>query len=224
MRCVRHWVRALTLVALVGAGPAYATSVTVQITGTWTTVADNANVLGGTVVNGTSYVATLVYDDATADTDPDPNAGAYDVPAASSDLSITTAGFTFTPGATALLGIAIDNNNSFGEDAIFLFTDGYTASGLPGGISLGGTRFANPTLTDTSGTAHSSDALSALPWSIGSYNITSFYFFAGVLGAGANKFIELQGTITGLTVLPEPSILPLIALGGLAIAWARRRG
>jgi large repetitive protein len=223
MRCVRHLLWTIALAAFV-AGPAAATSVTVQITGTWSSVTDNASVLGGTVIAGTSYVATLVYDDTTPDTDPDPNAGGYDVPAATSDLSISTSTFTFTPGAASLLGIAIDNNNAFGEDALFLFTDGYTATGLPAGITLGGTRYANPTLTDTSGTAYSSDALSALPWVIGDYDITSFYFFSQIVGAGSNKFIELQGTITGLSVLPEPSTLALTALALLALGLQRIRG
>jgi hypothetical protein len=150
--------------------------------------------------------------------------GAYDVPAATSDLTLTTSTFTFTPGVASLLGIAIDDGNGFGEDAVLLFADGYTATGLPVGISLSGTRFANPTLTDTSGTAHSSDDLTGLPWTISSYDQTSFYFFSGIAGAGPGSFIELQGTITGLAVLPEPSGLILLAAAGLILLGARVRG
>lgn len=223
MRRALHLLWTLTLAALAVPPAAHAVGVTVQISGTWDSVFDNANVLGGTVTAGTGFVATLLYDDSTADSDPSPNGGAYDVPAASSDLTITTSTFVFTPGTVSLLGIAIDDDNGFGEDGIFLFADGYTGTGLPSGISLGGTRYANPTLTDTSGTAHSSDALTALPWSIGSYDLTSFFFTAGVVGAGAGKMITLQGTITGLAVLPEPSVLVLVGLAGLAIAGISTR-
>jgi hypothetical protein len=222
MRRALHLLWILTLATFAAPPVAHATSVTVQISGTWDSVFDNANVLGGTVTVGTSFVATLVYDDNTADSDPSPNAGAYDVPAGDSDLTITTSTFVFSPGIAALLGIAVDDDNGFGEDAIFLFADGYTATGLPSGISLGGTRYANPTLTDTTGTAHSSDDLTALPWSAGSYDMTSFFFTAGVVGAGAGKMITLQGTITGLAVLPEPSVLLLMALAGLTLVAVSR--
>jgi hypothetical protein len=222
MRRARHLLWILALAAL-AAAPAYATSVTVQITGTWSSVTDNANVFGGSVGIGTSFSATLIYDDATADGDPDPNVGSFSVAAAASDLSITTSSFVFTPGGSAPLAMAVENDNAFGEDTVFLFADGYTASGLPLGISLTGTRYANPTLTDTSATAHVSGALTGLPWSIGSYDISSFYFFSQIAGAGANKFIELQGTVTELTLLPEPSTAFLCILAGLAIAAARIR-
>jgi hypothetical protein len=208
----------LTFTALAAAPAAHATSVTVQISGTWDSVIDNANVLGGSVTVGTSFVATLVYDDGTLDSDPSSNAGAYDVPALSSDLTIATSTFVFSPGSASVLGIAIDDDNSFGEDALFLFVDGYTATGLPVGISLGGTRYANPTFVDTTSTAHSSDDLTDLPWSSGAYDVTSFFFTAGVVGAGAGKVITLQGTATGFAILPEPSTLVLFTLGCLAIA------
>lgn len=222
MRRARHLLWILALTALTTA-PAHATSVTVLITGTWDSVTDNGNVLGGTVGNGTSFSAVLTYDDATPDGDADPNVGSFSVAAASSDLSITTAGFLFTPGATAPLAMFIENDNGFGEDTLALFTDGYTATGLSDGISLTGTRYANPTFTDTSATAHASGALTGLPWSIGSYDITSFYFFAQVAGAGANKLIELQGTVTGLAVVPEPSGIGLVLLACFGILAARVR-
>jgi hypothetical protein len=223
MRRALHLLWILAFAALATAPAAYATSVTVQISGTWSSVTDNANVFGGSVAIGTPFSATLVYDDSTTDTDPDPSLGSFNILAASSDLSITTSSFVFTPGASALLSMAIENDNAFGEDRLFLFTDGYTASGLPVGISLTGTRYANPVFTDTSATAHASDALTGLPWSIGSYNLTSFYFFAQVAGAGANKFVELDGVVTSLAVLPEPGSGLLWVFACLALAAARHR-
>jgi hypothetical protein len=223
MRRALHLLWILALAALANAPAAYATSVTVQISGIWDSVTDNASVFGGSVGTGTPFSASLVYDDATPDSDGDPSLGSFTGSAASSDLSITTSAFVFTPGASSPLSMAVENDNAFGEDRLFLFADGYTASGLPVGISLTGSRYANPTLTDTSGTAHISDALAGLPWLIGSYNITSFYFFAQIAGAGAGKFIELQGTVTSLAVLPEPASGALWVLACLGMAAARHR-
>jgi hypothetical protein len=216
MRRALHLLWTLALTTLAMAPAADATSVTVQISGTWDSVFDNANVLGGTVTAGTGFTATLVYDDSTLDTNPSASTGGYDVPASSSDLTIMTSTFVFSPGASSLLGITIEDDNGFDEDALFLFIDGYTASGLPTGISLGGTRYANPTFTDTSGSAHSSDDLTDLAWSTGAYDITSFFFTAGVVGAGAGKLITLQGTVSSFTVLPEPSLAWLLVLGCVA--------
>jgi hypothetical protein len=213
----------LALLSLAAAAPASATPVTVLITGTWDSVTDTAGVTDGSIFVGGTYTATLVYDDSVADADPDPNAGGYDIPAGSSDLSLATGSYTFTPASG--VGIAVDDNGTLGTDAVFLFAETYSATGpFAAGTDIGGTTFANPTLQDTSETAHSSDALTNLPWDISAYDLTNFYFFAGVTGAGAGEFIELSGTITGLAVLPEPSALVLGLVGALGLAAARLRG
>jgi hypothetical protein len=206
------------LAALAFARPADAASVTVQITGTWDSVADTAGVTDGSLVVGGAFVATLVYDDAT-DPDPeapnDPNSSNYTVPAGSSDLTLSSGNYSFTPASA--LGISIDDDNA-GQDAVYLFADSYTTPG----ISIGGTSYANPVLIDSSSAAHDSDALEDLPWSIDAYDLTNFYFFASV-GTGGD-YIELSGTISGLAVLPEPSGFALTGLALLALAGARRLG
>jgi hypothetical protein len=212
----------LSFLAIATATPALATSVTVQISGTWDSVIDNASVLDGSITVGGSFTATLVYDDSALDANADPNLGEYDIAAVSSDLSLASGNYSFVPGSG--LGIAIDDD-VFGEDAVFLFAESYVTTGpLPLGISTGGTSYANPVLSDTTGTAHGSDDLTGLPWSIGSYDLATFYFFTQVFGAGAGKFIELQGTITNVAVLPEPSALMLLGLGLGALVVARIRG
>jgi hypothetical protein len=212
----------LFVLALAVSSPALAVSVTVQISGTWDSVTDTASVLDGSITVGGSFTATLVYDDSVLDANPDPSLGEYDIAAASSDLSITSGNYAFAPGSG--LGIAIDDD-VFGEDAVFLFAESYVTTGpLPVGISTGGTTFANPVLSDTTGSAHTSDQLSDLPWSISDYDLATFYFVTGVLGAGPGQFIELQGTITNLAVLPEPSALMLLGLGLCALVTARIRG
>jgi hypothetical protein len=45
----------------------------------------------------------------------------------------------------------------------------------------------------------------------------------GTLGAGDNILILDGGSLHQLTVVPEPSILMLLSLGGCAITWYRRR-
>jgi len=93
---------------------------------------------------------------------------------------------------------------------------------LPIGVGTGATAYASPTLTDTTGTALSSDALTAVPWSIGSYDASDFYLFVEITGRGPLQFIEFAGTISELSVLPEPSTLALAAVAMLALARARR--
>jgi hypothetical protein len=221
LRCrTLFWV--FSLLALAAAAPASATTVTVEITGTWDTVTDTAGVTDGSIFVGGSFTATLVYDDSIADSIPDPTMGGYDIPAGSSDLSFITGSYSFVPGSG--VGIAIDDGVS-GQDAVFLFAETYTSTGpYPGGVSTGGTTFANPSLIDSSATAHTSDALTDLTWTLSDYNLANFYFFTEVLGAGAGEFLELDGTITGLTVLPEPSSLILVVVGGFALLARSRRG
>ena len=59
-------------------------------------------------------------------TDPSSEFGAYDVPAATSDLSIVTGNYTFTPASG--VGIGVENDNAFGEDWIFLFAEDYAGA------------------------------------------------------------------------------------------------
>ena len=117
----------LALLALAVAAPVSATTVTVEITGTWDSVDDSAGVTDGSIVVGGSFTATLVYDDSIPDTDPDPSLGGYDIPSGSSDLSLTTGSYSFVPSSG--VGIAIEDDNLFGEDNVFLFAETYSATG-----------------------------------------------------------------------------------------------
>jgi hypothetical protein len=212
---------AFCLAALGLAAPAGATTVTVEISGTWDSVTDNASVTNGSITVGGSFLATLVYDDATPDSDPSVSTGAYFVPGASGSLMLETGDYTFTLLASETILIGIDDNVS-GDDLLGLFAENFTTSGpLIAGASTG-YGYINPTLFDSSQTAHSSDDLTDLPWSIGAYDAPGIYFFIEVLGKGPNKFIELSGEITGLAVLPEPSTFALGAVALLALARARR--
>jgi hypothetical protein len=219
MRRARHllWVLALA------AAPANATSVTVQISGTWSAIGGKTSVLDGSVVSGDSFLATLIYDDAVPDVDPSPGLGAYFTPAANSDLSIVTGNYTFTPGSS--VGVGVENNNVFGEDWIRLHASSYTATGpFPVGVGVGPTAYSDSSLTDFSGTALTSDALIGLNWTLGDYDTSDVYLFIEITGFPTQQFVDFAGTITGITVLPEPSMVMLAAVAGTALALSRRRG
>ncbi len=222
MRRARILLWALAL-AVAAVSPAHATSVTVVISGTWDSVIDNASVTNGSLVVGGGFTATLVFDDAAADLDPSANVGDYLLPAATTDLVLSSGSYAFTLLSTSSVSLGIDNNVG-GQDGFGFFAEHFTTSGpLVSGASTG-YGYANPALFDNSQTAHSSDDLTALPWDASAYDNTNFYFLIAVLGKGSNRFIELSGTITGLAVLPEPSSWALLALAGAAITASRFRG
>jgi hypothetical protein len=223
MRRARILASMLALLALAAASPALATSVTVQISGTWDSVIDSAGVLDGSVTVSSAFTATLVYDDATADGDPSLDFGAYDSPAASSDLSVVTGNYSFSPGSD--VGIGVENDNVFGEDWIYLYAENYVATGpFPGGVGTGATAYANPTLTDYSASAHGSDALVGLNWNLADYDDALFYLFVEITGQGPQQFLEFQGTITSIQVLPEPSLLALASIAFAGLIAGRLRG
>ena len=221
----------LVALALAAATPALATPVTVQISGTWNSVIDTgcdlptpACVLDASAQAGDTFTATLVYDDSVGDLDGTSGFGAYLTEGAPWDLTIVAGNFTFTPGSDVIdVGIGVENDNAFGEDLILLNGEDYVGSGpFPTGVGTGATAYALPTLTDTSATAHSSDALVGLNWNLADYDDASFYLFVEITGQGLGEFIEFQGTITDIQVLPEPSTLCLTALALVALASQRR--
>lgn len=223
MRRARRLLWILAFAALAAAPAAHATPVTVQISGTWFATDDSAGVLDGSAGVGDSFVVTLVYDDAVADSDPTSGFGAYFTPAASSDLTIVTGNYTFTPGSN--VGIGVENDNVFGEDWTFVDASGYTASGpLPVGVGTGATAYATISLVDFLGSAHSSDGLVGLNWSLAAFDDSDVYLFVEITGQGPMQFIEFEGTISQIEVLPEPSVLLLGGFALVALARSGRRG
>jgi hypothetical protein len=223
MRRARFPLWVLAFVAF-AAGPSYATSVTVLLSGEWYAVTDNASVTDGSITTGDTFTVTLTYDDATADINPDPTLGDYLLPAATSSLALTTGSYTFTLLASE--GIIFSVGDSyFGQDDFGWFAENFTTSGpLPGGVSTG-YGYMNPLVFDITETAHSSDALTGLPWSVADYYSPNqgMNFLIAVNGAGPNKYIELSGDFTQFSVLPEPSALILAGLGCATVLVRRRR-
>jgi hypothetical protein len=213
----------LTFTALAAAPAAHATSVTVLLSGEWFQVTDNAGVTDGSITVGGTFTLTLTYDDAATDGDPNSATGFYLLPAANTDLSLSTGNYSFALSPSAGVEFVVDNGFS-GQDAFGLFAENFSTTGsLPGGVTTG-YGYTNPFVVDSTQTAHSSDDLTGLPWDVSAYDSPNLgmYFLIAVNGAGSNKFIELMGDFTEFTVLPEPSSLVLLSLGGLVIAVIRR--
>jgi hypothetical protein len=222
MRRARHLLWTLALTAFAAAPAAHATSVTVQLSGEWFQVTDNANVSGGSIAVGVPFTVTLTYDDSAADSNSDPTLGDYLLPGATSSLLLETGGFTFTLGASQNIIFSV-GDGYIGQDDFVWFGENFSTSGpLPAGITTG-YGYMSPNVADSTATAHASDDLTNLPWDVSAYNSPNLgmYFLIAVNGAGAGKFIELFGDFTGFTVLPEPTSV-LVLLVVLAIARLRR--
>ena len=86
-----------------------------------------------------------------------------------------------------------------------------------------GLNYANPSLYDPSGTALSSDALTAVPWTVAAWAARDMSFFADIADGNPNTYFQLDGTITTLTVVPEPGTLALVAVGVALLGGGRRR-
>jgi hypothetical protein len=224
MRRARHLLWILALAAL-AAAPAYATSVTVLLSGEWFQVTDNAGVTDGSITTEGAFTVSLSFDDATSDSDPDPSVGFYLLLAPTTDLSLSTGSYTFSLSSSENVELGVDDNWS-GQDDFGLFAENFSTSGpLPVGVTTG-YGYMNPFVIDSTQTAHSSDSLTDLPWAVSAYDSPNLgmYFLIAVNGAGTNKFIELFGEFTEFTVLPEPaaSFLLLAGCGALTIARSRR--
>lgn len=212
--------RAFALPLLLALGlplPAAAAPVTVSISGVWDVVDDAGNELGGSVAPGTAFSATLLYDDTAPITYSDPTTANYDVGALPFAYTLVTGGFTFAwnGGFTSLdlINAAFDTVAGYFEDLV----------GAPG-LPPFGLSYATLTLDDPSGTALSSTALAALPWSLAAWPTADAGIFFDVSDGNPLTYVELAGTITSLTVVPEPATWALVT-GGLALlgASARRR-
>ena len=215
MRRIRILLWSLAVAAVLGAAPVHATSVTVVMTGTWYFV-DDGSALDGSVTEDGTFTVTLVYDDTVADSEGSPSFGAYFGAAASTDLTIVTGNYSFSPSTGVDIGV---QNDIGGPDVTFFDAYDYVVSGP--GVETGDTAYVNASLASSAGTAHSSDALIGLNWELSDFDFSDVYLFAELTEQGP---LEFAGTIDSIQVLPEPSFLGLAGLACAGVIAARRRG
>jgi hypothetical protein len=222
MRSLLRVLAAGTLV--IGATGAAGAPVTVVMTGQITILSDASQLLiDGSVKVGTPYTLTMTYDDSVPDVQgSDPNLGEYNSPAGQSAYTISVGAYTFSSTSVLQIGIWDDDPAQyFGvPDALVWFVQGFTISGtLNPAVSLGSTRYSNPTLFDSSGLAHADDLLTSLAWTRGAYdpNSSAFNFSTSLIDPRTpttRDFMEMFGTIDTITVLlPEPGTLVLLTAG-----------
>lgn len=209
---------ALGLLAMASPQQAAASPVTVVMTGIWTLVDDAGAVLGGAILPGSAFSATLVYDDATPDSNADPLYGNYFVAPAQFSFTLASGGFLFShvPGGVNEIDV-IDLGSG---DSVAVYAETFTTSPP---LPPFGLNYANPFLDDPTGTTLSSDALTAVPWSLAAWSAASMTFFADIDDGNPLTYFDLEGDITGLTVVPEPGSFGMLALGLTALACGARR-
>ena len=203
-----------------------AATVTVTMTGTWSSVADTACpaacVLDGSITVGSGFTATFSYDDQIPDGDPLVGVGSYLMNGSAGTLSFTTGNYSFIDQGVISNGLVIEDGVN-GYDAVGLYFDRFLISGsLPSGVALAPLAYANPTFDDFTKSALSSDRLTDVPWDVSLWN-TKFYFFGPVTNRGTKDYIEFDGVISGLTVsVPEAGAGWLLGAAGIALALWRR--
>lgn len=214
---LRFAAAALVLLALASPLRAAASPVSVVMTGVWTLVDDAGAVLGGAILPGSAFSATLVYDDATPDSNASPLYGNYFVAPAQFAFTLGSGGFTFShvPGGVNEIDV-IDPGTG---DSVAVYAETFTTSPPLPPLGL---NYANVFLDDPSGTALSSDALTAVPWSMAAWSAAAMTFFADIDDGNPLTYFDLEGEITGLTVVPEPASFGMLALGLTALACGAR--
>jgi hypothetical protein len=214
----------ILVLALAVSGPATAIPVTVVFAGTLDLVDDAFNYLGGSVSVGTSYSATLVYENSVSDSNPSPNFGNYIFPPGLFSFTLSTGGFVFTHVTTGIQEIDVINRPAIsGGDSVSVDARTFTSGGA---LPAFGLAYASVSLDDATGAALSSDALTAIPWTIPLSSWTSgteLGFFADIADGNPLTYVQFLGELTSITQVPEPGTFVLVSIGLLALGHGRRR-
>lgn len=199
-----------TLGLLMGAlpRPATASPLTVVLGGVWALVDDAGAVLGGAVTPGTPFSVTLVYDDATPDSNASPLYGNYFVAPAQFSFTLATGGFLFSHIAAGVSEIDVTNLGSADSVAVYAETFDVSPSLPPLGLA-----YANPLLDDPTATALSSDALTGVPRTLSAWSSAAMSFFADIDDGNPLTYFDLEGDVTELAAVPEPGTFVLLSLG-----------
>ena len=205
--------------------------ITVQLQGTIFNVADPLpppTIRFSAVTFGTPFTVAYTYDDALADSDPDPNLGHY----APVSLVASFAGYTFSSAAAS-----VDVANDLPSGIEGLLADEFTVTTDPSLTAASGTFRLNGTPIDAAdipflssrakveltnlgdGTAIDSDQLivPSIPFGAAEDDTPLVTFACGAPGYGA---CGAEGFVDSVTVTPEPAGLAA-AVGSLMVGLER---
>jgi len=183
--------------------------VTFTLTGTVDQVTGDA--LDGSIVAGTAFTATYVFESTALDIASAPEVGNYLFTVPPNSFSLTIGNYFLRAVSGGSLAAIVTN----ADQDVFTFSATGDESNLPG-ITNG----FNLTLTDTTGLALTSDALPLAPV-LSAFDEPRFVLSGVLPGGSAYSAI---GTITSLasTAVPEPATGSGIGL--LALMFLRRKG
>ncbi len=204
---------------LLTAGPAAASPITVAFSGTIDAVEDLPSVSDGSLFSGASFSGSINWDDAGAtDDNPSPTYGGYTILSPSGSMSVSAGSYTLS-SSSGLYVYIVDQP----PGSLDLFNPGAINPGVTGPVTAVST-VLYLALEDSFGTALASDALAGIPLGLAAWSSAKMTLEVYTDPYGGSDRFAAWGTITELTVIPEPGTA--ILLGGAVLgmsAYVRRR-
>ena len=203
---------AVVVFALV-AGSAQATIVTIALTGEVTYLRDPDNLLGGQINIGDVITGSYTYDTSTPDTNPRSGVGDYWYSTAPYGINLSVGDIVFQTDPENVDFLVEIVNDYTGGDTYLLAS--YANLPLVSGIPV---QHISWQLDDFSQTAVSSTRLENRPPDIEDWQ--SIFGLSIELGEKGGALI--RGTVTGLSLIPEPMTVFPLTLGALILLKKRK--
>ena len=192
------------LVLGVIAQPLGAAALTLALSGTITDVNDPDDMLGGSVTVGEAWSATIVIDESSPDSEPDPTLGFYySGDETTFPFTILLANHTVTPSVG--MGVQFEVRNEFSDGINWGV---FPVEGLPGFDTD-----ASIHLFRQFGGALDDDTIAGVPWDLTEWPEANLEI--SMFSDESAAFIS--GSVDSLAVVPEPAVSLLLVLGLLAL-------